>query len=161
MSKAIYPGSFDPFTNGHRDLVERASQLFESLVIAVGVNPSKQSVFSVEERMALIRECVQEIGRGIEVVSFAGLLVNAAREQGATCVVRGIRGTSDLDSEFAMASTNRTLSPELDTAFLAPSPQWSFVSSRWVREVARGGGEVGALVPAAVAAALARRLTKD
>lgn len=157
MTIAIYPGSFDPLTNGHLDLIHRGARLFDRLLVAVGVNPGKQTIFELQQRMDLVQGCIGEVEGVVEVVSFTGLLVDAAKEHGATCVIRGVRGASDLDSESSMANTNRTLLPELDTVFFSPAPEWSFLSSRLVREIARGHGEVNKLVPPAVAQALQQR----
>ena len=157
MRLAVYPGTFDPVTNGHLDLVGRGRQLVDELVIAILGNEDKQPMFSIEERMALLREAVAPWSN-VSVDSFDGLLVDYAKKRGATLILRGLRAVSDFEYELQMAMMNRRLRPELETAFLMPNESWSYVSSRLVREVARLGGDVSGLVPKSVAAALARKL---
>lgn len=157
MRLAVYPGTFDPVTHGHLDLVARGRELVDELVIAILRNEDKQPMFSIEERMALLREAVAPWGN-VSVDSFDGLLVDYARKRGATLILRGLRALSDFEYELQMAMMNRRLAPELETAFLMPNETWSYVSSRLVREVARLGGDISGLVPPNVAAALARRL---
>ncbi|HET9151716.1 MAG TPA: pantetheine-phosphate adenylyltransferase [Gemmatimonadales bacterium] len=153
---AIYPGSFDPPTRGHEDLVRRSLALCDRLVVAVAQNSAKQPLFSVEERLALLREGIGPDPR-ITFEAFEGLLVEFARARGATMVVRGLRAVSDFDFEFQMALMNRQLNGELETVFLVPALDLTFLSSSLVREVARYGGDVSTLVHPAVAAALARK----
>jgi pantetheine-phosphate adenylyltransferase len=144
--KAIYPGSFDPLTNGHLDLIARAAKIFDHLVVAILRNSQKNPLFSVEERVAMLSEGTAEFGN-VSVSTFDGLLVDFAREQRAHAVVRGIRAISDYEYEFQMALMNRRLSPDVETIFLMPDAKYSFVSSRLVKEVYRLGGSVDGLVP--------------
>ncbi len=144
--KAIYPGSFDPLTNGHLDLIARAAKIFDHLVVAILRNSSKNPLFTVEERVAMLSEGTAEFGN-VSVSTFDGLLVDFAREQRAHAVVRGIRAISDYEYEFQMALMNRRLSPDVETIFLMPDAKYSFVSSRLVKEVFRLGGSVDGLVP--------------
>ena len=158
MRVAIYPGSFDPVTNGHLDVVGRAADLFESVVVAVIENPSKAPVFRLEERIALLEEAVRDLPN-VRVGSFQGLLVEYARTQGASVIVKGLRAVSDYEYEIQMAQMNKRIG-EVDTLFLATSPRWSFLSSSLVKEVARLGGDVEGLVPDHVRAALDARLVE-
>lgn len=144
--KAIYPGSFDPLTNGHLDLISRAAKIFDHLVVAILRNSSKNPLFSVEERVAMLTEGVAGF-ENVSVSTFDGLLVDFAREQRAHAVVRGIRAISDYEYEFQMALMNRRLSPDVETIFLMPDAKYSFVSSRLVKEVFRLGGSIDGLVP--------------
>lgn len=144
--KAIYPGSFDPVTNGHLDLIARAAKIFDHLVVAILRNTSKNPLFTVEERVAMLSEGTAQFSN-VSVSTFDGLLVDFAREQRAQAVVRGIRAISDYEYELQMALMNRRLSPELETIFLMPDAQYSFVSSRLVKDVFRLGGSVDGLVP--------------
>ena len=157
---AVFAGSFDPVTAGHVDLALRALALADRLVVAVAVNASKQPMFTLEERESLVREALAGAGGRVEVRRLDGLLVRFAQDAGATLLVRGLRNGSDFDYEAQMAQMNRHVAPALDTVFLAPSPAVGFVSSTLVREVSRLGGDVGALVPPNVAAALARRFPR-
>jgi pantetheine-phosphate adenylyltransferase len=154
---AVYPGTFDPVTNGHLDLVERAQRHFDRLVIAILRNEDKAPVFSVEERIALLEDAVRP-WPNVAVATFDGLLVAYARQIGASVIVRGLRALSDFEYELQMAMMNRRLSPELETVFLMPSEAYSYVSSRLVREVARLGGDTRGLVPDNVRDALAKRM---
>ena len=151
MSKitAIYPGSFDPVTNGHLDLIERASKLFHHLVVAVLINPEKDPLFSVQERVEMLDLVVAHL-TNVEVETFEGLLVDYARSKGARVLLRGIRAVSDYEYELQMALMNRQLEPEMETVFMLPAEAYSYLSSRLVREVARLGGSVKGLVPAVV-----------
>ncbi len=160
MRTAIYPGSFDPVTLGHWDLIQRAEKLVDRLVVAVLHNPSKTSAFSVEERVEMLRELVGERPI-IEVTSFHGLLVDFAKTQGAQCIVRGVRAFSDFEYEFQMALMNRKLAPELETVFLMPKERYSAVSSRLVREIGSMGGNLTELVPPALRERIAHRLQQD
>jgi pantetheine-phosphate adenylyltransferase len=144
--KAIYPGSFDPVTNGHLDLIARAAKIFDHLVVAILRNSQKNPLFTVEERVAMLSEGIAEFGN-VSVSTFDGLLVDYAREQRAHAVVRGIRAISDYEYEFQMALMDRRLSPDVETIFLMPDAKYSFVSSRLVKEVFRLGGSVDGLVP--------------
>jgi pantetheine-phosphate adenylyltransferase len=158
MAAALYPGSFDPLTLGHLDLIQRACRLFSPLVVAVGVNSAKQATFSAAERMDLIREAMGHPLQGVQVESFSGLVVDYARERGIPVLIRGLRTPSDFESELSMAQTNRCLNPEVETVFLPCSPQYSFLSSRLIREIASQGGDLGQLVPEVVERALHQRL---
>ena len=160
---AVFAGSFDPVTAGHVDLACRALAVADRLVIAVAVNASKQPMFTLEEREAMVRDALAGAGvatERVEVRRLDGLLVRFAQEAGATLLVRGLRNGSDFDYEAQMAQMNRHVAPALETVFLAPSPAVGFVSSTLVREVSRLGGDVGPLVPPNVAAALAARFTR-
>jgi len=153
MRRAIYPGSFDPITAGHLDVIHRAAKLFDELVVAVAFNDQKQSMFTAEERMALIRESTAGAGN-IRVACFDGLLVEFAKRENAASVVRGLRAISDFEFEFQMALMNRKLDPTIETIFLTPREEYTYLSSRIVKEIARLGGNVEAFVPPAVARAL-------
>ena len=144
--KAIYPGSFDPVTNGHLDLIARAANIFDHLVVAILRNSEKNPLFTVEERVAMLSEGIAEFDN-VSVSTFDGLLVDFAREERAHAVVRGIRAISDYEYEFQMALMNRRLAPDVETIFLMPDAKYSFVSSRLVKEVFRLGGSVDGLVP--------------
>jgi pantetheine-phosphate adenylyltransferase len=156
---AIYPGSFDPPTRGHEDLIRRSLLLSDRLIVAVAVNVAKQPLFSVEERLAMLRTAVGQDPR-VELVAFEGLLADFARRVGASVVVRGLRAVSDFEYEFQMALMNRQLHPTLETVFLVPALDLTYLSSSLVREVARFGGDVSALVHPAVAEALRARFAK-
>ena len=156
---AIYPGSFDPPTRGHEDLIRRSLALADRVIVAVAVNVAKQPLFSVEERLDMLRKAAGDEPR-VSFESFEGLLADFARRVGAGVVVRGLRAVSDFEYEFQMALMNRQLHPSLETVFLVPALDLTYLSSSLVREVARFGGDVGALVHPAVAAALARRFQR-
>ena len=155
MSRAVYPGSFDPFTLGHLDILQRATGIFEKVIVAVLENPNKSPLFSVDERIAMIRDSVGEDDK-VEVDSFNGLTVEYARKVGAGSLVRGLRATSDFESEFQMALFNRRLAPEITTVFLMTSFANVFLSSSLIKEVSRHGGNVDFAVPPSVAERLAR-----
>ena len=155
---AVYPGSFDPVTRGHEDLIRRSLAFVDRVVVAVAENAAKQPLFSVAERVALLREAVQL--PGIEVRSFQGLLVDFARSVGAAVIVRGLRAVSDFEYEFQMALMNRNLDPKLETVFLVPAFDLTYLSSSLVREVARYGGDVSQLVHPAVNRALKAKFGK-
>ena len=157
MRIAIYPGSFDPVTNGHVDIVQRAARLFDQVRIAVGVNPSKHALFSVEERVSLLQEVCAPL-QGVVVDRFEGLLVEYALSQGASAVVKGLRAISDFEDEFQQAQMNRKLSEEIDTVFVMTSTEYSYLSSSIVKEIVRYGGSVSGLVPEPVERALRRKL---
>ncbi len=156
---AVFPGSFDPMTNAHLDVARRASGLFDQLVIGVLNNPKKRPLFDVEERVALIRACVEDLGSHVTVESFDGLTVHFARDHGAGFIVRGLRAVSDFEAELQMALTNRKLAPEVDTTFLMTALEYGYVSSSLAKEVAQFGGDVHAMLPGPVAEALAERLS--
>lgn len=153
---ALYPGSFDPITYGHLDILERATNLFDRVVVTIAVNTRKEAVFSGDEREELIRECLD--GKAwadqVEVQQFTGLLVDFAKSRNATTLVRGVRQLSDFEYEFRMALTNRRLAPEVDTVFLMPNEQLTFISASLVREIAYWDGDLSSFVPAHVAEAL-------
>ncbi len=156
----IYPGTFDPITLGHYDLVVRAAKLFDRLYVAVAENPQKQPMFDLPARISLARTALAGIP-GVEVVGFDSLLAHFVGELGAGVVLRGLRAVSDFEFEFQMASMNRHLMPEVETLFLTPAEQYSFISSSLVREIARLGGQVGGFVHPSVSAALRRRFPVD
>jgi pantetheine-phosphate adenylyltransferase len=153
----IYPGSFDPVTLGHWDIITRAASMVDRLVVAVLNNPSKVPHFSIVERLDYLNELL-EGHPSVEVTAFEGLLVDCAKHAGASVVIRGIRAFSDFEYEFQMALANRQLAPDLETAFLLPKVENSFISSRIVREVGRMGGDISGLVPAALKNRIAARL---
>jgi len=154
---AVYPGTFDPITNGHTDLIRRAAKLFDRVVLGVAANPGKTPFFSLEERVAMARNALRNV-KNVEVCGFDNLLVNFAREHGAVAVVRGLRAVSDFEFEFQLAGMNRKLDPNLESLFLTPAEEYAVLSSNMVREVASLGGDVSAFVDPAVAAALRDRL---
>src|SRR6478735_86978 len=156
MRTAIYPGSFDPVTNGHLDVIDRASKLFDRVIVAVAHNESKIPMFTPEERLELVRQSTVGVPN-LEFAHFDGLLVDYARNAGACAIVRGLRAISDFEFEFQMALMNRKLEPSLETFFLMPREEYSYVSSRLVKEVASLGGNVSVFVPALVAEALQAR----
>jgi pantetheine-phosphate adenylyltransferase len=155
---ALYPGSFDPITNGHLDILKRATTIFDGVVVSVLRNPAKTPLFSVDERMDLIRETVHELDAGIRVDSFDGLTVEHAALVGARAIVRGLRVVSDFESEFQMALMNRRLDPRIQTVFLMTSTEYVFMSSSLVKEIGQLGGNIDDFVPPASAAALRHRL---
>jgi pantetheine-phosphate adenylyltransferase len=157
MRRAIYPGSFDPLTNGHLDVLQRAAGIFDNLIIAVARDNAKESLFNVDERVELIRSATAEIN-GIEVVPFEGLLVNFARQHKACALVRGLRAVSDFEFEFQLALMNRKLEPNLETLFLMPREEYTYISSRLVKEICRLGGHIDQFVPPNVATALRTKL---
>jgi pantetheine-phosphate adenylyltransferase len=156
---AVYPGSFDPPTRGHEDLIRRSLGLADQLIVAVATNPGKQPLFSVDDRLDMLRAAVGGDSR-VSLQSFDGLLAEFAKRVGATIIVRGLRAVSDFEYEFQMALMNRQLHPSLETVFLVPAVDLTYLSSSLVREVARYGGNVGGLVHPAVATALSRRFGK-
>ncbi|BBL76436.1 pantetheine-phosphate adenylyltransferase [Methylomagnum ishizawai] len=151
---AIYPGTFDPITNGHVDLVTRASRIFDRVVVAVAENKNKQPLFTLDERVALVRGALAGLGN-IEIVGFDTLLVECARRYGAGVILRGLRAVSDFEFEFQLAGMNRQLGPELETMFLTPGENYAYISSSLIREIAKLGGDVSGFVPPPVLAALA------
>jgi len=157
MRIAVYPGSFDPLTNGHLDIIRRATHLFDRVLVAVLENEGKSPLFTVAERMELIGRCTDSIS-GVEVHSFSGLLVDFMRRLDATVVIRGIRAVSDYEYELQMALMNRELNPSSETIFMLPAVEYTYVSSRLVKEVFRLGGDVARLVPPPVLESLRARL---
>lgn len=161
-NSAIYPGSFDPFTNGHLDILKRAVQMFDRVVVTVAVNQKKSSVFTGEERVELIREVIKDEPwkEKVTVEQFTGLLIDYARQKGINVLLRGVRQISDFEYEFRMALTNRRLAPEIDTVFLMPDEQLTFISATIVKEVAAWGGDLSSFVPENVAVALREKYTE-
>ena len=154
---ALYPGTFDPPTNGHIDLIQRGAKIFDHLTVAVLMNPVKDPLFTVEERVEMLKEVTAAIGN-VSVATFDGLMVEFARQQGASAVLRGIRAISDYEQEFQMALMNRRLAPEVETVFLQPAGRYSFVSSRMVKEVFSFGGDITGLIPPNVLKRLRARI---
>lgn len=156
-AKALYPGTFDPPTSGHVDLIQRGAKLFDHLTVAVLLNPVKDPLFTVAERVEMLKEATANIGN-VSVATFDGLTVEFARQVGASAVLRGIRAISDYEHEFQMALMNRRLAPDIETVFLQPAGRYSFVSSRMVKEVFSFGGDISGLVPANVLKRLQTRI---
>ncbi len=154
----IYPGSFDPVTNGHLDIITRAAQISDKLIIAVLKNNAKKPLFSIEERVEMLRASIEI--PNIEIMAFDGLLMDFARQQDAKFIVRGLRAISDFEAEFAMANMNKHLAKEIDTIFLMTSTQWSYLSSSMVKEVAQYGANIESLVPKCVAERIAGKFMK-
>jgi len=147
LTRAIYPGSFDPLTNGHIDIIERSTRLFDEVIVAILTNAAKSPLFSVEERLDLMKTILQPRFKNVRLDVFHGLLVDYARRSNAQVIVRGIRAVTDYEYEFQMALMNRRLTPEIETVFMVPSESYSYLSSRLVKEVAQLGGSVKGLVP--------------
>jgi pantetheine-phosphate adenylyltransferase len=175
MRAAIYPGSFDPVTNGHLDVIERARKLFDEVIVAVAHNEEKQALFSLEERLELLRQSIGRIDSpsqtatparssgaagNVRIAQFDGLLVEFAAAQKASAVVRGLRAVSDFEFEFQMALMNRKLEANVETIFLMPKEEYTYLSSRIIKEIARLGGDVSSFVPPAVAKALGRKFER-
>jgi pantetheine-phosphate adenylyltransferase len=163
MSVAVYPGSFDPITNGHLDIVERAANVFDTLIVAVLANPKKAPLLSVDERIGVIRDALGEAGAPadrVEVAAFDGLTVEFAKQHDATAIVRGLRAISDFETEMQLAHNNRVLAPVIDTVFFMTSAANSYVSSSLVKEIASFGGDVSRMVPTAAREALQRALAR-
>jgi len=156
MIKAVYPGTFDPLTRGHEDLVRRASTLFDSLILAIADSKAKRPFFSLEERISMSREVLGDL-KNVEVLGFSGLLIEFVRQQGARVVLRGLRAVSDFEYEFQLAGMNRSLYPEMETIFLTPSEQHMFISATLVREIAALGGDVAKFVHPLVAKRLKQK----
>jgi pantetheine-phosphate adenylyltransferase len=164
MTVAVYPGSFDPVTNGHLDVIERASRVFDRLVIGVLENPKKQPLLASDERIRVLREAIAASGPPadrIEVRAFGGLTVDFCRTDGASFIVRGLRAISDFETEMLLAHNNRRLAPDIDTVFFMTAIEHSYVASSLVKEIASFGGDVSAMVPAPARDALARALGKS
>lgn len=157
MRTAVYPGSFDPITYGHLDLIRRGTRLFDRVIVAILQNEEKAPLFPLPERMSILREVTQDLPR-VEIHSFSGLLVNFVKKVEANAVVRGIRAVSDFEYEFQMALMNRELAPDTETLFMMPAVEYSYVSSRLIKEVFRLGGDVSRLVPPLVLERMAARL---
>ena len=158
--RALYPGTFDPPTNGHVDLIQRGSRLFDHLTVAVLNNPGKNPLFTVAERVEMLEECARTL-TSVSVATFDGLMVEFARKQGCSAVLRGIRAISDYEYEFQMALMNRRLAPEIETVFLQPAGRYSFVSSRMIKEVFSFGGDVTGLLPPNVLKRLRGRMKSE
>jgi len=156
MRRAIYPGSFDPVTNGHLDVIERARKLFDRVIVAVAHNDQKQPLFNLEERLQLLRLSLDGAD-GVRVAALDGLLVNFALDQKATAVIRGLRAVSDFEFEFQMALMNRKLEANVETIFLMPKEEYTYLSSRIVKEIARLGGDISQFVPPKVVEAFAKK----
>ena len=157
MRTAIYPGSFDPITNGHLDIVQRAAKLFDQVVVAVARNENKKPLFSADERLALVQQCVGHIPN-VTTDSFDDLLVHYVDRRGGQAIIRGLRAVSDFEFEFQLALMNRKLNERVETIFMMPKETYTFLSSRIVKEIARLGGNVNCFVPVPVREALARKL---
>ena len=156
MRSVVYPGTFDPITNGHTDLILRAARLFDRVMVAVAADTGKTPTFSTEERLDLVRKVLGDHPH-VEITAFSGLLVTFAREQGVGVIMRGLRAVSDFEYEFQLAGMNRRMAPDLETLFLTPAEQYAYISSSLVREIARLRGDVSDFVAPAVQAALRRR----
>lgn len=152
-NRVIYPGTFDPITHGHRDLVERAASLFDEVIIAIAANPTKKPLFNLDERVELAKQVSQSL-KNVKVIGFSGLLVDFAKSQQANILLRGVRAVADFEYEYQLANLNRRLYPELESVFLTPAEEYSFVSSTIVKEVALHHGDVSQFVAPAVEAAL-------
>ncbi|KOR32888.1 phosphopantetheine adenylyltransferase [Achromatium sp. WMS3] len=160
MVTVLYPGTFDPITNGHTDIIVRATKLFKRVIVAIAANPGKSPVFSLEQRVRLAQTILGDLTQ-VEVVQFSELLSKFARSMEAKVIIRGLRAVSDFDYEFQLAGMNRRLAPELETVFLTPAEQYTFLSSSVVREVAALGGDVSAFVHPVVKTALSERFSKN
>jgi pantetheine-phosphate adenylyltransferase len=159
MSIAVYPGSFDPITNGHLDVIRRGAKVFDRLIVSVADNPAKQSLFTKEERVDMIKEVTKSF-RNAEVDSFDGLVVDYVRRKKASVILRGIRTISDFEYEYQMALTNRTFAPDIETVFVMTHEEYSFVSSRLIKEAVSMGGDVSSFVPKDVEAKLKKKFKK-
>jgi pantetheine-phosphate adenylyltransferase len=157
MESVVYPGTFDPVTNGHTDLVERASRLFDRVLVAVAASSEKHTFFPLDTRVSLARDVLSHIGN-VEVCSFDNLLVDFMRQRGAHVILRGLRAVSDFEYEFQLAGMNRNLAPDIETMFLTPAEQYTYISSSLVREIASLGGDVTPFVHSKVVAALRARI---
>jgi pantetheine-phosphate adenylyltransferase len=156
-TKAIYPGTFDPFTNGHLNLVTRAAHMFDEVILAIAFSPSKKPLFTLEERVALAKSVTGHLAN-VTVVGFSDLMANFARLQHANILVRGLRAVSDFEYEMQLARMNQHLMPELESVFLMPAQEWSYISSSLVKEVALHGGDIDHFLPAAIAREVKQRL---
>ena len=156
-TRAIYPGTFDPITNGHHDLIVRGADMFEQVIVGIAANPSKKPLFSLAERVALITDITEDLPN-VSVMGFTGLLAEFARQQNATVLIRGLRAVSDFEYEFQLANMNRRLNPQLESVFLTPAEENSFISSTLVKEVALHNGDVTEFVHPLIKAALDERL---
>lgn len=157
QKRAIYPGTFDPITNGHIDIVTRAAAMFDELILAIAASPSKKPMFSLDERVALAKQATVHL-QNVTVVGFSDLMANFARDQQATILIRGLRAVADFEYEMQLAHMNRHLMPDLESVYLMPSKEWSFISSSLVKEVARHQGDVAHFLPQPVHQALLDKL---
>ena len=157
-TKAIYPGTFDPMTNGHLDIVTRAALMFDHVILAIGASPSKKPMFTLDERVALATQVTSHLNN-VEVIGFSDLMANFAKAQGANVLVRGLRAVSDFEYEMQLANMNRHLLPTLESVFMMPSKEWSFISSSLVKEVARHGGDITPFLPQEVTQALMEKIS--
>ena len=160
MKKVVYPGTFDPITNGHIDIIKRASQIFEKVLVAVVKNPSKDTLFSYQERLALVKEAVKDV-KGVKVEGFDGLVVKYARKSAANVIIRGLRMISDFEYEFQMALTNRNLAQDVETVFLMPHPEYSYISSKLIKEAGFLGADLKRFLPAVVVRALKEKIRES
>ncbi|MBZ2169241.1 pantetheine-phosphate adenylyltransferase [Marinobacter sp. F4216] len=160
MRKVIYPGTFDPITNGHTDLIERAGRMFDEIVVAVAYNPNKQPLLDLEERCELVRLATAHLPN-VTVTGFSNLLADFVRQQGATVILRGLRAVSDFEFEFQLADMNRRLAPEVESVFLTPANHLSYISSTLIREIASLGGEISEFVDPAVEAAMKKKFNQS
>jgi pantetheine-phosphate adenylyltransferase len=158
-SRAMYPGTFDPFTNGHNDLVRRACRIFDHVVVSIAANPGKTPLFTLEQRVDLARRVLADVPN-VEVMGYTGLTVDFARQQGLNVIMRGLRAVSDFEFEFQLATMSRHLNGEVETVFLTPTEQFNFISSTLIREIASLGGKVGEFVNPIVAEALKNKFAK-
>lgn len=158
-TRVIYPGTFDPITNGHLDLIQRAASMFNEVIVGVAVSSSKQPLFTLEERVELIKQTTQALSN-VQVVGFSGLLVDFAKQYQANVLVRGLRTVSDFEYEFQLSNMNRHLMPELETVFLTPAPSNSFISSSLIKDVVKHGGDITPFVPTAVAQAINLKMVR-
>jgi pantetheine-phosphate adenylyltransferase len=160
MRTALYPGTFDPATNGHADIISRSTALFDRVIVAVAENPSKATTFTLEERLGILREIVKD-RKEIEVTSFNGLTAHYAKERGVAAIIRGLRAISDFEYEFQMALMNRRLMPEIETVFLMPRGKYAYISSTLIKDIAHFDGEVDLFVDKKVAEMLRKKLGKN
>ncbi|RBQ33933.1 MULTISPECIES: pantetheine-phosphate adenylyltransferase [Rahnella] len=157
-TKAIYPGTFDPMTNGHLDIVTRAALMFDHVILAIAASPGKKPMFSLDERVALAIQVTSHLDN-VEVIGFSDLMANFAKAQGANVLVRGLRAVSDFEYEMQLANMNRHLLPTLESVFMMPSKEWSFISSSLVKEVARHGGDITPFLPQVITQALMEKIS--
>lgn len=157
-TKAIYPGTFDPMTNGHLDIVTRAALMFDHVILAIAASPSKKPMFTLDERVALATQVTSHLDN-VEVIGFSDLMANFAKAQGANVLVRGLRAVSDFEYEMQLANMNRHLLPTLESVFMMPSKEWSFISSSLVKEVARHGGDITPFLPQVITQALMEKIS--